>query len=169
MLINKKIIGWFQDSAEFGPRALGNRSILASPNPSKMRDIINKNVKFRESFRPFAPAILEEYSKDYFEINQPSEYMLIACNVKPKMKKYIPATVHVDNTCRVQTVTRKSNLKFYNLLKSMYHKTNVPVLLNTSFNIKGQPIVNSPKDAILCFLKYNIDFLFIGEYILKKK
>ena len=95
--------------------------------------------------------------------------MLIACDVKPNMKKYITATVHVDNTCRVQTVTNKSNEKFYNLLQSMYKKTKIPVLLNTSFNIKGQPIVNSPQDALLCFLKYNIDYLFIGEYILKKK
>lgn len=169
VLIKKKIIGWFQGAAEFGPRALGNRSILASPNPSKIRDIINKNVKFRESFRPFAPAILEEHSYDYFKINQKSEHMLIACDVKPQKKKYIPATVHVDNTCRVQTVTSKSNKKFYDLLQSMYKKTKIPVLLNTSFNIKGQPIVNSPNDALLCFLKYNIDFLFIGEYILKKK
>ena len=98
-----------------------------------------------------------------------SEHMLIACDVKPQKKKYIPATVHVDNTCRVQTVTSKSNKKFYDLLQSMYKKTKIPVLLNTSFNIKGQPIVNSPNDALLCFLKYNIDFLFIGEYILKKK
>ena len=94
--------------------------------------------------------------------------MLIACDVKPSMKKYIPATVHVDDTCRVQTVTYKSNKKFYNLLKAMYEKTKIPVLLNTSFNIKGQPIVNSPQDAILCFIKYNIDYLFIGKYILKK-
>ena len=95
--------------------------------------------------------------------------MLIACKVKPKMKKYISATVHVDDTCRVQTVSSKSNEKYYKLLKSMYSKTKVPVLLNTSFNIKGQPIVNSPNDALLCFLKYNIDYLFIGDYILKKK
>ena len=142
---------------------------MASPNPSKIRDIINKNVKFRESFRPFAPAILEEHCSDYFNIDQKSEHMLIACDIKPRMKKYIPATVHVDNTCRVQTVTSKSNEKFYNLLQSMYKKTKIPVLLNTSFNIKGQPIVNTPNDALLCFLKYNIDFLFIGEYILKKK
>ena len=169
VLIKKKIIGWFQGAAEFGPRALGNRSILAAPNPSKIRDIINKKVKFRESFRPFAPAILEEYCSKYFDINQTSEHMLIACNVKPRMKKNITATVHVDNTCRVQTVTSKSNQKFYSLLQSMYKKTKIPVLLNTSFNIKGQPIVNSPNDALLCFLKYKIDFLFIGEYILKKK
>jgi carbamoyltransferase len=169
VLIKKKIIGWFQGAAEFGPRALGNRSILASPNPSQIKDIINKNVKFRESFRPFAPAIMEEHCSKYFKINQKSEHMLIACDVKPNMKKYIPATVHVDNTARVQTVTNKSNNRFYNLLKAMYNKTNIPVVLNTSFNVKGQPIVNSPKDAILCFLKYNIDFLFIGDYILKKK
>ena len=169
VLIKRKIIGWFQGPAEFAPRALGNRSILASPNPSEIRDIINKNVKFRESFRPFAPAILEEHCSDYFKIDQKSEHMLIACDVNPKMKKYIPATVHVDNTCRVQTVTSKSNEKFYNLLQFMYKKTKIPVLLNTSFNVKGQPIVNTPNDALLCFLKYNIDFLFIGEYILKKK
>ena len=94
--------------------------------------------------------------------------MLIACNVKPRMKKYISATVHVDNTSRVQTVTRNSNKKFYNLLKLMFMKTKVPVLLNTSFNIKGEPMVNSPNDALLCFLKYKIDYLFIGDYILKK-
>ena len=168
VLIKKRIIGWFQGAAEFGPRALGNRSILASPSPSKIRDIINKKVKFRESFRPFAPAILEEYSSKYFEINQPSEHMLIAFKVKPKIKRYIPATVHVDNTSRVQTVNINTNEKLYNLLKSMHKKTNVPVLLNTSFNVKGQPIVNSPEDAIMCFLKYKIDYLFIDDFILKK-
>ena len=167
--MKKKIIGWFQGAAEFGPRALGNRSILASPNPEQIKDHINKNVKFRENFRPFAPAVLEEFAKDYFKINQKSEYMLIAFDVKPKMKKHISATVHVDDTCRVQTVTKNSNEKFYKLLKKMYEKTKNPVLLNTSFNIKGQPIVNSPEDAIICFLKYKIDVLFIGDYVLQKK
>ena len=113
----------FQGAAEFGPRALGNRSILASPFPNKTKDHINKNVKFREYFRPFAPAILEEYASDYFEINQKSEYMLMAFDVKPQMKKKISATVHVDNTCRVQTVSSKSNKKFYELLKKMHEKT----------------------------------------------
>lgn len=169
VLIRKKIIGWFQGAAEFGPRALGNRSILASPNPGKIKDHINKNVKFREDFRPFAPAILQEFANEYFHINQKSEYMLIAFDVKSKMKRHISATVHVDNTCRVQTVTKNSNIKFYNLLYKMYQKTQIPVLLNTSFNIKGQPIVNSPEDAIMCFLKYKIDFLFIGDYILQKR
>ena len=169
VLIKKKIIGWFQGAAEFGPRALGNRSILASPYPVQIKDHINKNVKFREDFRPFAPAIIQEFADEYFNIDQKSEYMLIAFDVKPKMKRHISATVHVDNTCRVQTVTRNSNKKFYDLLKKMYEKTNNPVLLNTSFNIKGQPMVNSPEDAINCFLKYKIDFLFIGNYILQKK
>ena len=169
VLIKKKVIGWFQGPAEFGPRALGNRSILASPNPIQTKDHINKNVKFREYFRPFAPSILEEQATNYFNINQKSEYMLVAFDVKLKMKKKISATVHVDNTCRVQTVSSKSNQKFYDLLKKMYEKTKNPVLLNTSFNVKGQPIVNSPEDAIKCFLKYKIDFLFIGDYILKKR
>ena len=169
VLIRKKIIGWFQGAAEFGPRALGNRSILASPNPVQIKDHINKNVKFRENFRPFAPAVLQEFADEYFNIDQKSEYMLIAFDVKPKMKRHISATVHVDNTCRVQTVTKNSNRKFYNLLKNMYEKTDNPVLLNTSFNIKGQPIVNSPEDAIKCFLKYKIDFLIIGDYILQKR
>ena len=169
VLIKKKVIGWFQGAAEFGPRALGNRSILASPNPSQIKDHINKNVKFREYFRPFAPAVPNEFAKNYFNIDQKSEYMLIAFDAKSKMKKHISATVHVDNTCRVQTVTKSSNEKFYSLLMKMYEKTKNPVLLNTSFNIKGQPIVNSPEDAIVCFLKYKIDFLFIGDYILQKK
>lgn len=169
VLIQKKVIGWFQGAAEFGPRALGNRSILAAPNPTNIKDHINKNVKFRENFRPFAPAVLKEFASEYFNIDQKSEYMLIAFDVKHKMKKHVSATVHVDNTCRVQTVTENSNKKFHSLLKKMYEKTNNPVLLNTSFNIKGQPIVNSPEDALMCFLKYNIDFLFIGDYILEKK
>ena len=142
---------------------------MASPYPVQIKDHINKNVKFREDFRPFAPAIIQEFADEYFNIDQKSEYMLIAFEVKPKMKRHISATVHVDNTCRVQTVTKKSNKKFYDLLKKMYEKTNNPVLLNTSFNIKGQPIVNSPEDAINCFLKYKIDFLFIGDYILQKR
>lgn len=169
LLIKKKIIGWFQGPAEFGPRALGNRSILSSPKPYQIKNHINNKVKFRENFRPFAPAILHEYAQNYFNIKQKSEYMLIAFDVKKKMKQEISATVHIDNTCRVQTVTKDSNNKFYNLLKKMYDKTKNPVLLNTSFNIKGQPIVNSPEDAIMCFLKYKIDFLIIGDYILQKK
>ena len=133
-----------------------------------MRDHLNKNVKFREAFRPFAPAILDKYASDYFNLNHESQHMLIATKVKPHKKKDIPATVHVDNSCRVQTVNEETNKKFYDLIDNLYKLTNIPVILNTSFNVKGQPIVNDPEDAILCFLKYNIDYLAIGDYMVKK-
>ena len=167
-LYNGKIIGWFQDGAEFGPRALGNRSILTKPFPESMKDYLNERVKFREDFRPFAPAILEEYAKDYFEINQSSPHMLMAVQAKKNKKEFISATVHNDNSSRVQTVSKELNEKFYELIKEFYLISKIPVLLNTSFNIKGQPIVNTPKEAIETFLKTNIDVLAIGNYILIK-
>lgn len=169
LLFEGKIIGWFQGQSEFGPRALGNRSILCKPFPKEMRDYVNKQVKFREYFRPFAPAILENYTKKYFNINQASPHMLIATQVKKNKIKKIEATVHVDNSARVQTVNKKTNLNFWKLLKSFHKISNIPVLLNTSFNIKGQPIVNSSSDAIKCFLKYNIDYLVIDEILVSKK
>ena len=163
-----KIIGWYQGATEFGPRALGNRSILCKPFPEKMRDHINKNVKFREYFRPFAPSVLEEDLHDYFTINQSSPHMLIACSVKKDKKASIPATVHVDNTCRAQSVSKNLNPKFWNLINEFKKITGIPVLLNTSFNIKGQPIVNNPKDAIDCFKKYKIDYLVTDSILVKK-
>ncbi len=163
-----KIIAWFQGSSEFGPRALGNRSILCKPYPSKMKDYLNRRVKFREFFRPFAPAVLSEDCKKYFDLNQESPHMLIACQVKENKKNKIPAVVHVDGSCRVQTVSKKTNLKFYKLIKEFYKYTSIPVILNTSFNVKGQPIVNTPTQAIDTFLGTNIDILVIGDYILKK-
>ena len=141
---------------------------MSRPFPEAQRDFINNKVKFRESFRPFAPAVLNEMREEFFEINQESPHMLIACNVKPTMKKKIPAVVHVDNSCRVQTVTHESNMKFYLLIKEFYKITKCPVLLNTSFNVKGQPIVNTPEQAINCFLSTNLDILCVGEYLLKK-
>ena len=168
-LINEgKIIGWFQGPSEFGPRALGNRSIICKPFPEKMRDHLNKNVKFREYFRPFAPAVLEENLFDYFEINQKSPHMLIACKVKKNKKNLIPAVVHVDDSCRVQSVSKKDNLKFWNLLNHFKNQSGIPILLNTSFNIKGQPIVNNPLDALKCFKKYNIDFLILDTLLVTK-
>ena len=167
-LNEKKIIGWFQGGAEFGPRALGNRSILTAPFPKEMKDILNSRVKFRESFRPFAPAILSELANDYFDIAQSSPHMLIAVNVKPDKIDDIPAVVHVDGSARVQTVTKSDNPKFRKLLESFYEETGCPVILNTSFNVKGQPIVNSPDDAIKCFLSTNIDVLAIGDFIINK-
>tara|TARA_Y100000768_G_C23982097_1_gene686502 strand:- start:1698 stop:3413 length:1716 start_codon:yes stop_codon:yes gene_type:complete len=167
-LLDGKIISWFQGAAEFGPRALGNRSILSRPFPESQRDFINKRVKFREEFRPFAPAVLDEYKKNYFIIDQESPHMLIACKVKPNKKSEIPAVVHIDDTCRVQTVKKINNELFYNLLKAFHKISGCPVLLNTSFNVKGQPIVNTPQQAIDCFISTKIDVLVIGSYIIKK-
>lgn len=168
-LINEgHIIGWFQGASEFGPRALGNRSILCKPFPEKMRDHLNKNVKFREYFRPFAPAITEENLREYFVINQKSPHMLIACQVKQNKVKLIPAVVHVDNSCRVQSVSKSNNYNFWRLLNKFKEVSGVPILLNTSFNIKGQPIVNNPLDAINCFKKYNIDYLVLDTLLIKK-
>ena len=168
MLHAGKIIGWFQGGAEFGPRALGNRSILTRPFPADMKDYLNARVKFREEFRPFAPAVLAEHYEEYFQIRQLSPHMLIASQATEKAKEEIPATVHVDDSCRVQTVTQDSNARFYALLKSFHEESACPVLLNTSFNVKGQPIVNTPKQAIDCFLGTNIDCLVIGNYFFEK-
>ena len=163
-----RIVGWFQGRAEFGPRALGNRSILTRPFPASMKDYLNEQVKFREVFRPFAPAILYEYLNDYFDISQESPHMLIACQATELGQERIPATVHVDNSCRVQSVRKENNSRFYQLLKAFHSRTACPVLLNTSFNVKGQPIVNSPDEAIQCYLGTNIDCLAIGDFLLTK-
>jgi carbamoyltransferase len=163
-----QIIAWFQGRSEFGPRALGNRSILTKPFPASMTDYINAKVKFREAFRPFAPAVLKEHTSTYFDISQESPHMLIACHVQPDKKDEIPAVVHIDNTCRVQTVSEENNFRFRKLLEAFYEKTGVPVLLNTSFNVKGQPIVNTPEEAIKCFQSTAIESLVIGDYILSK-
>ena len=133
-----------------------------------MKDYLNNRDKFREYFRPFAPAVLEEKYKEYFNLNQISPHMLIACKVKKNKSNQIPAVVHVDNSCRVQTVSKNTNLKFYNLIKEFYNLTSIPVLLNTSFNIKGQPMVNTPEQAINTFKNTNIDILVIGNYIITK-
>tara|TARA_Y100000590_G_scaffold109328_1_gene124635 strand:+ start:10366 stop:12069 length:1704 start_codon:yes stop_codon:yes gene_type:complete len=169
LLKEQKIVGWFNGRMEFGPRALGNRSILTSPYPNKMKDILNLRVKKRESFRPFAPAILRERVYDYFEFTHDSPHMLFAMNVKLKKIKSIPAVTHIDKTARVQTVDKKNNEKFYNLINAFYKKTNIPVLLNTSLNIMGQPICYDPSDAIKTFLQNDIDYLILNaKYILKK-
>jgi len=167
-LANRKIIGWFQNAAEFGPRALGNRSILTSPYPPDMKNYLNQRVKFREDFRPFAPSILNEYTQDYFYINQESPHMLITAKVKENKIQEIPSVIHVDNSARIQTVTKENNPRFRKLLEAFYAKTRCPVLLNTSFNVKGQPIVNSPDDAIRCFMSTNIDVLAISDFLIIK-
>ena len=138
---------------EWGPRALGNRSVLADPRNSKMKDILNEKVKHRESFRPFAPSILEEYTSDYFDIDIPSPYMLMVANVKQPKK--IPAVTHVDGTGRLQTVSKESNSLYYDLISEFYKITNVPVIINTSMNVMGEPIVNTPLEA------YNLSLIHI--------
>ncbi len=167
-LADGEIIGWYQGRAEFGPRALGNRSILTRPYPAEMKDYLNKRVKFREAFRPFAPAVLNDYLGEYFDIQQESPHMLIACQATKLAEGRIPATVHVDNSCRVQSVKEVNNQRFFRLLSAFFEITGCPVLLNTSFNVKGQPIVNCPDEAIQCFLDTNIDCLVIGDYMMAK-
>jgi carbamoyltransferase len=163
-----KIVGWFQGRAEFGPRALGNRSILADARNSLMKDFVNEKVKFREEFRPFAPAILYEYADEYFKLKSELPYMTIIVNVIASKRQKIPAVVHIDNTARVQTVTEKNNKQFYKLIQEFFSMTGVPVVLNTSFNVRGEPIVNTPKQAYNCFIKSGIDTMYIGNYEFKK-
>lgn len=163
LLADEKIIGWFQGKSEYGPRALGNRSILCSPIPSGMKDKLNMQVKHRESFRPFAPICLEESAGEYFELKSPSPFMLLIAKVK---KNNIPAVTHVDGTARVQTINIDQNQKVYSLIKEFQKLTGVPVVLNTSFNDSGEPIVETPEDAVRTFKHTNLDALIIGDYLI---
>ncbi len=166
-----KIIGWFQGKMEFGQRALGNRSILGDPRVLKNRDKINKIIKFRESFRPFAPAILKEYKNNFFQIdkNDTANFMEKVFMIKKKMQKNIPAVTHIDGSGRLQTVEKNTNPKFYDLIKEFFKITKIPILINTSFNLNGEPIVCTPKDAIRTFNTSGLDLLVIGDFIVKKK
>ena len=167
-LADKKIIGWFHGRMEFGPRALGHRSILADPRDPKMMDLLNARIKSRENFRPFAPAVVEEYAGEYFEMGgQNSPFMLNVYPVKPGKEKVIPAVTHVDHTARVQTVAKNQNERFWKLLMLFREQTGIPILLNTSFNEK-EPIVCSPEDAIRCFFKTKIDVLVLGNYYIQR-
>jgi carbamoyltransferase len=167
-LTQNRVIGWFQDGAEIGPRALGNRSILASPTKSWMTGHINSDVKKREWYRPFAPAVLFEHQGEIFESEVYSPYMLVTTTVKEDWRNRIPAVTHIDNSARHQSVTEKSNSKFYQLIKGFYDKTGVPVLLNTSFNGPKEPIVETPNDAIRCFYENGLDFLIINNFVISK-
>lgn len=167
-LAEGKITGWFQGRMEFGPRALGNRSIVCDPRKDEMKDILNSRVKHRESFRPFAPSILEEYVGEYFITDYPSPFMLLVYGVKKEKQKVIPAITHVDGTGRVQTVSREASPKYYKLIEEFYKITDVPVILNTSFNIRGKPIIDNPDQAIDMFLKEDMDILVLNNYIIKK-
>ncbi len=166
-----KVVGWFQGRMEFGPRALGNRSILGDPRDPGMKDRINAKVKRREPFRPFAPAVLEEEAADYFDLLglPDSPFMLFAVPVKGAKTGVIPAVTHVDGTSRVQTVSRATNPRFWQLIADFEDLTGVPVILNTSFNVRNEPIVCSPADAIQCFLSTEIDALAIGDFLVFKR
>ena len=187
-LSRERTVGWFQGRMEFGPRALGARSILADPRSEKIQKELNLKIKFRESFRPFAPSILSEEVSDWFDINNPSPYMLLVADVKKNIqipmtseqeklfgieklnikKSKIPAVTHVDYSARIQTVHQETNLRYYKLIKKFKEITGCPILVNTSFNIRGEPIVGNIKDAVQCFMGTNLDILAIGDFILLK-
>jgi carbamoyltransferase len=162
-LADGKIVGWFQGRFEMGPRALGNRSILADPRRPEMRDLLNAKVKRREPFRPFAPAVLVERAGEFFEIDQPDPFMTLAPRVRAESRDRIPAAVHVDGTGRIQTVDRETNPRYYTLIEEFGRLTGIPILLNTSFN-RAEPIVATPKDAIDCYLCSGIDVLVLGDF-----
>jgi carbamoyltransferase len=161
------IVGWFQGRMEFGPRALGNRSILADPRNANMKEILNGRIKKREPFRPFAPSILAEHVADYFEQTHPAPSMLMVYAIKHGRRAEIPAVTHIDGSGRLQTVTRELNPKYYRLIESFHKLTGVPIVLNTSFN-ENEPIVCTPRDAIECFLKTRIDVLYLGNCAVRR-
>ena len=166
LIVEGNVVGWYQGKMEWGPRALGNRSIIADPRNVKMKDILNEKIKHRESFRPFAPCILEEYTSEYFDVDVSSPYMLLVAPVKKPEK--IPAVTHVDGTARIQTVSKDINLLFYNLITEFYKITGVPVLINTSMNVRGEPIVDTPEQAYNMIVKTDMDYIVMGDYIIKK-
>lgn len=166
-LADGKIVGWYQGRQEWGPRALGNRSILVDPRRAEMKDILNQRIKHREPFRPFAPSILEEATGQFFERSYPSPFMNLAYAVRPEKRGIIPAPTHVDGTGRLQTVSRQTNPRYWVLIKEFEKLTGVPVLLNTSFN-ENEPIVLTPREALDCFLRTRMDVLALGNYLIEK-
>jgi carbamoyltransferase len=167
IIADGKILGWFQGRAEWGPRALGNRSIVADPRRPEMKDVLNRRIKHREIFRPFAPSILAEATASYFEKSHPSPFMTLAYAVKPEKRDKIPAPTHVDGTGRLQTVTRDANPRYWQLIKAFEELTGVPVVLNTSFN-DNEPIVCQPQEAIDCFLRTQMDALVLGDFLIRR-
>jgi carbamoyltransferase len=164
-LIEPGVVGWFCGRAEFGPRALGGRSIIADPRNNAAKELLNLKIKRRESFRPFAPSILEEHVKDYFTKDEPVPFMEKVFPIKPEMHSKIPAVTHVDGTGRLQTVNRDVSPRYYRLIETFYKKTGVPILLNTSFN-ENEPIVNTPAEALDCFLRTQMDMLVLENCVI---
>ncbi len=187
-IANQKIVGWFQGRMEFGPRALGARSILADPRSPEARSKINRKIKFREGFRPFAPSVLEEKAAEYFDLDAPSPYMILVADVLERRRKNvqedneikgldklnlvrseIPAVTHVDYSARIQTVKESDNPLYHRLIKKFEEKTGVPLVVNTSFNVRGEPIVRSPENAYKCFMKTEMDTFVVGSFVLRKE
>ncbi len=187
LLADGNIVGWFQGRMEFGPRALGNRSILGDARSRTMQETLNRKIKFRESFRPFAPAILCENVSEFFELDRDSPYMLLVAPVCESKRlaeeagysrnflerlqaerSLIPAVTHVDYSARLQTVSEEDNPRFYKLLRAFQQSTGCPVLVNTSFNVRGEPPVCTPEDAVRCFLRTDMDYLVLGNFLLSK-
>ncbi|MBN1560102.1 carbamoyltransferase [candidate division KSB1 bacterium] len=189
LLTEENVIGWFQGRMEFGPRALGGRSIIGDARSPHMQSRMNLKIKYRESFRPFAPTVLQERVSDYFDIDRESPYMLLVASVKKEKRRHmseqeqllwgidklnvvrseVPAITHVDYSARIQTVSERNNGRYYQLLKKFAAKTGCPLIINTSFNVRGEPIVCTPQDAYNCFMRTEMDFLVMGNYILDKK
>jgi carbamoyltransferase len=188
LIASEKVIGWFQGRMEFGPRALGSRSIIGDARSSKMQEVMNLKIKFRESFRPFAPTVLKEKVSEYFELDRESPYMLLVAPVKREIcremtgeeqarfgldklhvvRSCVPAITHVDYSARVQTVDREVNPLFYKTIEALGERHGCPLVINTSFNVRGEPIVCSPEDAYLCFMRTNMDYLVMGPFLLDK-
>jgi carbamoyltransferase len=187
VLAEEQVVGWFQGRMEFGPRALGGRSILADPRSARMQALINLKIKFREGFRPFAPSVLEERASEYFDLDGESPYMLIVAPVKADRRlplpegtdrwgidllnvprSDIPAVTHLDYSARIQTVSRNRSPLYHALLTEFDRITGCPLLVNTSFNVRGEPIVCTPRDAYRCFMRTHLDYLVIGSFILAK-
>ncbi|MEL7224152.1 MAG: carbamoyltransferase C-terminal domain-containing protein, partial [Cyanobacteria bacterium J06576_12] len=162
-----KVVGWFQGRMEFGSRALGNRSIIADPRRTDMRDIINLKIKFREKFRPFAPSILEERVSDFFERDEPSLFMERVLKIRPEVREQIPAVTHVDGSGRLQSVRKTTNPLYWELIKRFGERTGIPILLNTSLN-ENEPIVRTPTEAIECFLRTDMDVLVLGAHCVSR-
>jgi carbamoyltransferase len=188
LIAQENVIGWFQGRMEFGPRALGARSILGDARSIKMQSVMNLKIKFRESFRPFAPTVLQERVSDYFQIDRASPYMLLVAPVTedrkiamtPEQERLfgidklnvarsdIPAVTHIDYSARIQTVSRETNPLYYDVIDAFAKKTGCPVIINTSFNVRGEPIVCRPEEAFKCFMRTEMDYLVMGNYLIAK-
>ena len=167
LVANRQIVGWYQGRFEWGPRALGNRSIVCDPRDPGMKVHLNHRIKHRESFRPFAPSVLEERAADWFEDGSPSPFMLLTCQVRREQQSRVPAITHVDGTARQQTVSRRTNPKYWSLIHAFEKQTGVPIVVNTSFN-ENEPVVNTPDEAIACYLRNDMDVLALGPFLVTK-